>query len=94
MATTYVTISTYGHEKTRVCKLPNSATELQNCPLRRLQGLNGIMYRETTEDGSSIRRVHLDTDRKIDKSWLVTDCLYTVAKFICKHCEYNKEKQR
>lgn len=94
MATTNILITTYGHEKKRICKLPNTTHELQECPLRRLQGLNGIVYREFTEEGSSIRRIHLDTDKKIDNSWLVSDCLFSVAKFICKHCEYNKEKQK
>ncbi|MBO5833457.1 MAG: hypothetical protein J6R22_00665 [Alphaproteobacteria bacterium] len=94
MATTNVIISTINHDKVRVCKLPNTSEELRNCPLRRFQGLNGITYRETTQEGSGLRKVHIGADMSSDNAWLTVDCLYSVAKYICKHCEYNKEKQR
>lgn len=95
MATTNVIIGNYNHEKTRFCELPNTAESLKNCPLRRLQGLNGITYRETTQENSTLRKVYINVDdTNSDGAWLTMDCLYTVAKYICKKCEYNKEKQR
>ena len=95
MATTSVIIGNYDHKKTRFCELPNTEDSLKVCPLRRFQGLNGITYRETTQENSALRNVYINVDNTNDDgAWLTMDCLYTVAKYICKKCEYNKINQR
>ena len=95
MATTSVIIGNYDHKKTRFCELPNTEDSLKVCPLRRFQGLNGITYRETTQENSTLRKVYIKVDNiNSDGAWLAMDCLYTVAKYICKKCEYNKINQR
>ena len=95
MATTSVIIGNYDHKTTRLCELPNTEDSLKVCPLRRFQGLNGITYRETTQENSTLRKVYINVDNTNDDgAWLTIDCLYTVAKYICKKCEYNKINQR
>ncbi len=88
---TNVELSVYSHEFSTVCELPMTDLTRKECPLANFQNMPGITYRDLTQENSLYRNVRLGIkNMNLASDWLELDSLFTVARFVCDNCKYNR----